>query len=254
MADINKINVNGTTYNINLPDNSTVSGLTVIGTLTAPNISGTTITATTANLMFVKPISTTSSVCIYKAQLVDYSTDTSTSPASMTYMTFNDDHIAVRRPGLSGYSYYYFPDNGEVTGDGTTYKLASKKDIKPLYLHTIAFQMNYSTGGGASFKQYNFYGNLQIINYSNETFTTSTLGSYISNIFAKNTSTELNVNGYIQYVQDQGAPKYDYCPVFRLTYNPGDNRYNVGFILDGTISNQFFTSIRKVEDSVIEIS
>lgn len=50
MADIKTINVNGTSYNINLPDNSTVNGLTVTGTLTAPNISGTTITATTANL------------------------------------------------------------------------------------------------------------------------------------------------------------------------------------------------------------
>lgn len=49
MADIKTINVNGTSYNINLPDDSTVNDLTVTGTLTAPNISGTTITATNIN-------------------------------------------------------------------------------------------------------------------------------------------------------------------------------------------------------------
>ena len=147
------------------------------------------------------------------------------------------------------------PSEDDMRENGVTYyKLVSQDDIKKLYLHTIDFQMNYSTGGGATYKGYDFYGAIQIINYSSESFTTSTLASYISNIFVKNTSVALNVNGYIHYTQDQSAPKYNYYPVIKFTYNPGDNRYHVGFILDGNASNTFFTSIKSVQDSVIEIN
>ena len=265
MADINKINVNGTTYNINLPDNSTVSGLTVTGTLTAPNISSTTITATTANLSVVKSSNN------YEHDLSLYDVRIYTEPlnspigSSNNYVWFKDDYISIGRKteGLtSGKSNrYYFP-NTDMPGEDdmrengvTYYKLVSQDDIKPLYLHTIAFQMNYATGGGASYKNYRFYGNLQIINYSNEAFTTSTLDSYISNIFKKNTHVALNVNGYMWYTYDQTAVKNDYGPVVRLTYNPGDNRYTVSFISNNVVnSDAYFTSISSVQDSVIEIS
>ena len=147
------------------------------------------------------------------------------------------------------------PSEDDMRENGVTYyKLVSQDDIKPLYLHTIAFSMNYATGGGASYKNYSFYGSLQIINYSNEAFTTSTLDSYIFNIFKKNTHVALNVNGYMAYTYDQTAVKNDFGPVVRLTYNPGDNRYFVLFISNNTTSSAYFTSISSVEDSVIEIN
>ena len=65
MAKIDKIQVGATSYDINLPDNSTLNGLTVTGTLTAPNISGTTITATTANLSVVNSFLTRAGTTAY---------------------------------------------------------------------------------------------------------------------------------------------------------------------------------------------
>ena len=50
MSDIKTINVDGISYNINLPDNSTVNGLTVTGTLTASNITTSKIDTTSFKL------------------------------------------------------------------------------------------------------------------------------------------------------------------------------------------------------------
>lgn len=266
MAKIDKIQVGTTSYEINLPTTATPSiasltvtgDLKVSGTLTAPNIRGTTITATTANLSVIKPSD------ISEHDLSLYDVRIYTDSLSDNYVWFDDDYISVgtKRDGLAiGKSNrYYFP-NTDMPGEDdmrengvTYYKLVSQDDIKPLYLHTIAFQMNYATGGGTSYKNYNFYGSLQIINYSNEAFTTSTLDSYISNIFKKNTHVALNVNGYMAYTYDQTAVKNDFGPVVRLTYNPGETRYYVLFILNNTTSSAYFTSISSVEDSVIEIN
>ena len=185
--------------------------------------------------------------------------------SSNNYVWFKDDYISIGRKteGLtSGKSNrYYFPGTDmpgedEIRENGVTYyKLVSQDEIKKLYLHTIKFQMNYSTGGGSSYKNYIFYGAIQIINYSNESFTASTLNSYVLSIFGRNTNTALNVSGYIQFTQVQSSPSYDYCPVVQLTYNPGPNQYTAQFILDGnSLSSTIFTSIRSVQDSVIEIN
>ena len=161
--------------------------------------------------------------------------------------TFTTTHNLTFSANTSGTSY-----NINFPGKSGTVALTS--DIPSLYLHTIAFQMSTSGGGGTSYKKYDFYGSLQIINYSNKMFTPSTLASYISNIFKNNPSVALNVHGYIYYTHDQTAPKNEYGPVVKFTYNTISNGYSVVYILDGAIYTTVFSSIKAAYASVLEIN
>lgn len=225
------------------------------------------ITADTANLSVINcetisSLGPTQDLSLYNVRIY------TNSLSNSNYVWFEDNYIAVgikREPpfNIGKSNQYYFPgtkmpgEDGGMTQTGVTYyKLASQDDIKPLYLHTIKFKMNYSTGGGTTYKNYDFYGAIQIINYSSEHFTTSTLNSYVLSAFGQNTNTALNVSGYIYLTQNQTSPRYYYYPVVQLEYNAGPNQYTASFIDETTLSSTTFThsSVKNVVDSVREIS
>lgn len=150
---IDSIRVNGQDYDFTLSSTTdlSINSLTVTGTVEANTIS-----ADTANLSVIKPSSQTTPVSIHKAQLIDYST-TSTS-LYPDYMEFYGDYISVGHDGLlptqREYSHYYFPDKtisgGAALVGTTSYKLVCTKDLdelkeKLLYKHTVKMSFSGST-------------------------------------------------------------------------------------------------------------